>query len=193
MTPRHPSQDDAATDAQLVQRLRAGDVRAMATVWQRYHRRVYTFLLRLSRQPEQSQDLLQETFVRLGQHGRELAADVPILPWLFAVARNLYRSEQRRQVGWLRRLPILRDVLDTPPATPYTWFAVGEEQRRLEAALLDLPELYREALLLVTMEQLAPESAAQVLGISHVALRKRVSRAKVLLRAALGVDSPGEP
>ena len=53
------------TDGQLVQRLRGGDGRAMTAVWQRYHARLYSFLLRLCRQPAQAEDLL----VKIGQTG----------------------------------------------------------------------------------------------------------------------------
>jgi RNA polymerase sigma-70 factor (ECF subfamily) len=174
------------TDGQLVQRLRGGDGRAMTAVWQRYHARLYSFLLRLCRQPAQAEDLLQETFVRLGIYAADLAADVPLLPWLFTVARNLYRSEQRKQTGWLRRLSMIQKHLDAPPSTPYSLAVAADHERRLEAALLALPEVYREALLLVAVEQLDLENAAQVLGISNAALRKRVSRAKVMLREDLG-------
>ncbi len=94
-------------DAALVAGLRRGDARAMAAVWSQYHQRIHSFLLRLCRQPELAEDLLQETFVRLGRHAAQLAAETPLLPWLYTVARNLYRSDLRKRVGWLRRLPLL--------------------------------------------------------------------------------------
>ncbi|MBI5610756.1 MAG: RNA polymerase sigma factor [Deltaproteobacteria bacterium] len=190
---RATTADTANSDRELAARLRRGDPQALTALWVRYHGRIHGFLLRLCRQPALAEDLLQEVFIRLARHGPELAADAPLLPWLYTVARNLYRSEQRKQVGWLQRLPWAQRHFDVPSPTPYTQAVAADRERRVEAALLDLPDAYREALLLVAVEQLTPASAAQVLGISDVALRKRVSRARVMLRQALSEAEEGDP
>lgn len=177
-------------DAALVLGLRRGDPRAMAAVWARDHQRLHSFLLRLCRQPELAEDLLQETFVRLGRHAGQLGDDTPLLPWLYTVARNLYRSDQRKRVGWLRRLTLLRADFEAPVPTPWTLSVGRDDSRRLEAALLGLADAYREALLLVCVDGLSGEEAARVLGIEPATLRKRVSRGRALLRAALGEEQP---
>ena len=177
-------------DAALVAGLRRGDARAMAAVWSQYHQRIHSFLLRLCRQPELAEDLLQETFVRLGRHAAQLAAETPLLPWLYTVARNLYRSDLRKRVGWLRRLPLLHADFEAPAPTPWTLTVARDDNRRLEAALLGLADAYREALLLVCVDGVPAEQAAQVLGIEPATLRKRLSRGRAQLRAALGEELP---
>lgn len=177
-------------DAALVAGLRRGDARAMAEAWSRYHQRIHSFLLRLCRQPQLAEDLLQETFERLGRHGPQLPGETPLLPWLYTVSRNLYRSELRKRVGWLRRLPLLHGDFDAPAATPWTLAVARDDSRRLEAALLGLADAYREALLLVYVEGLPSEQVAKILDVDPATLRKRLSRARAQLRTALGEELP---
>lgn len=174
------------SDAELLGRLRSGDAAAFSLAWQRHQRRIYVFLLRLCRQPEQAEDLWQETFVRLGRHAADLDPATPLLPWLYTVARNLYRSECRKSLGWRRILPLLDQEFDQPAPTPYTLAIAADAERQLESALLALPDAYREPLLLVAVEQLDPSQVATVLNLSPAALRQRLSRGRAMLRASLG-------
>jgi DNA-directed RNA polymerase specialized sigma24 family protein len=65
-----------------------------------------------------------------------------------------------------------------------------EFEERLEVAIASLPPIYREALLLVGVEQLRPVDAAKVCGISPESLRKRLSRARGLISRFLGDQDP---
>lgn len=188
--PSVAAEDLGRVDAAMVAGLRRGDARAMAEAWSRYHLRIHSFLLRLCRQPELAEDLLQETFERLGRHGPQLPAETPLLPWLYTVSRNLYRSELRKRVGWLRRFPLLHGDFEPPAPTPWTQTVARDESRRLEAALLGLADAYREALLLVCVDGMPPEQAAKVLDIDPATLRKRLSRGRAHLRTALGEELP---
>jgi RNA polymerase sigma-70 factor (ECF subfamily) len=69
--------------------------------------------------------------------------------------------------------------------SPFDRAAASELDRRLEAALDDLPESYREVLLLVGVEGLTPSEAAGVCGVSPEAMRQRLSRARGQLAARL--------
>ncbi|MEZ4234578.1 MAG: RNA polymerase sigma factor [Myxococcota bacterium] len=93
-----------SADARAVDGLRRGDPAAFDDVFDRHHRRVWAFLVRLTGRTEVADELLQETFVRLARHGRRLRPDTRLRAWLFTVARNLWRSHQRW--AWLdgRRL-----------------------------------------------------------------------------------------
>lgn len=181
---------EGGADAPLLAGLQRGEPQAMAQVWARYHERVHSFVLRLCREPAWAEDLLQETFVRLGRHAAQLSPQTPLLPWLYTVARNLYRSDLRKRVGWLRRLPLLSGDFEPPAPTPWSLAVARDQARRLEAALLALPDAYREALLLVYVEGTSTEQAALILGLEPATLRKRLSRGKAQLRAALGEELP---
>ena len=67
------------------------------------------------------------------------------------------------------------------PQSPFDLASLSEFEERLEAAIASLPPIYREALLLVAVEQLRPVDAAKVCGITPESLRQRLSRARVLI------------
>ena len=88
--------------------------------------------------------------------------------------RDLARRAKRRDFDELPDLPV-----DD---------AAGEISMDLVAAVASLPEKYAAAVMLVHGEGMSGEDAARVLGITHAALRKRLSRAMALRRERLGED-----
>ncbi len=193
MSPPSPATVTAADDAEdaaLVRALRAGEARAFDLAYARYRSRIFSFLLRLARRRDVAEDLLQETFVRLAKHARTLAEDTVLGAWLFTVARNLWRSHRRWRLLDAERLRELGLWPSASSVTPLALSEATETERRLEAALLALPEMYREVLLLVAVERLEPQRAAEVLGLRADAVRQRLLRARAMLSQALAKDEP---
>jgi RNA polymerase sigma-70 factor (ECF subfamily) len=171
------------SDADLVRRLKARDTAAFDVVYGRFNTRLFTFLLRLSRDRDRAQDLLEDTWLRLVSHADRLRPDTTLGPWLFTVARNLYLSECRARV--LEQSDEALVAHASPAPSPFEEFAANQSHRRLEAALASLPLLYREVLLLVAIEGLSTADAAAVCGISNDALRQRLSRGRAMLAERL--------
>lgn len=177
---------DRDLELQLVARLRAGDTAAFDAVYAAYNRRLFTFLARLSSSRDVAEDLLEETWLRLVGQAHRLRPDTRLGPWLFTVARNLYLSYRRSRA----LEDVHRSETEEPwPAvhfqSPFEATAATEFERHLEAALARLPFTYREVLLLVGVEGLRPADAAVVCGVSPVALRQRLSRARAMLAQRL--------
>jgi RNA polymerase sigma-70 factor, ECF subfamily len=170
----------------LVGRLRAGDVIAFDAIYDAYNPRLLSFLLRMTKNRAAAEDLLEETWLRLVSGGEGLAADTRLGPWLFTVARNLFLSYCRSRA---REQAYTRDLILLWPSefsrSPYDSALLSEFQERLEAALAELPPMYREVLLLIGFEGLRPADAAAVCGIATDALRQRLSRARALLSQRL--------
>jgi RNA polymerase sigma factor (sigma-70 family) len=175
------------SDADLVERLKARDTAAFDVVYDRFHTRLYTFLVRLSRDRDGAQDLLEETWLRLVAHADRLRPDTRLGPWLFTVARNLYVSDCRARVLEQSDEVIFAQLSAAP--SPFEETAANESQRRLEAALASLPLHYREVLLLVAVEGLTTSEAATVCGISNDALRQRLSRGRAMLAERLAAGT----
>src|SRR5262249_49451473 len=87
----------APSDAELLRRLRAGDAAAFDAAYERHAARVYRFLLRLCRNREAAEDVLQETWLKLATRAHELAGDTDLRAWLFTVARNAWVSRARHE------------------------------------------------------------------------------------------------
>jgi len=172
---------------EVVASLKAGSPEAFDRVYQVHRARLFSFLVRMTGRRDLAEDLFQETWMRLASRAHSLADDTRLLPWLFTVARNLYRSHLRWTALDSRRL----DQLSLEPAgsstvaTPYHAAAESETRRRLETAIASLSPPYREVILLVAVERLRPTEAADILGLKPEALRQRLARARALLAAAL--------
>lgn len=166
----------------LVRRLRAGDSTAFDEVYAVFNQRLLSFLTRMARNRSVAEDLLEETWLRLVSSAEDLRADTRLGPWLFTVARNLYVSYCRSRV---RESAYTADlVLLWPgelPRTPFDLASLNQFEERLEAAIAYLPPIYREAILLVAVEQLRPMDAAKVCGVSAGSLRQRLKRARELI------------
>jgi RNA polymerase sigma-70 factor (ECF subfamily) len=171
---------DRDSELALVARLRTGDTAAFDTVVERFRLPLFSFLLRLSRRRDVAEDLLEETWLRLVGRVHLLRDDTRLGPWLFTVARNLYASHCRSRLLEDSHVASLIGLwpCGSAPASPFDSTAATESERRIEAALAALPILYREALLLVGVQGLSITEAATICGVSPVAMRQRVSRAR---------------
>ena len=177
---------DPQSELALVKGLKAGEAAAFDAVYAIYNPRLFTFLVRLMRNRDRAADLLEETWLRLVTHADRLRPDTRLGPWLFTVARNLYVSECRARVFEASDAALLQRA--APGPSPFEEAAASESERRIEAALAGLPLQYREVLLLVGVEGLGLAEAAAVCGISNVALRQRLSRARAMLASRLAAD-----
>ncbi len=132
--------------------------------------------------PEDAADVVAETFLVAWRRLDEVPNDAAAKLWLFGVARrviaNRHRAERRRTRLGERLAESLRTDLATQPAP------TGEAAEVLRA-MGGLGDDDRELLLLVSWEELSPGEAAKVLGISSLAARSRLHRARRRLRALL--------
>lgn len=179
---------DSDTERQLVKRLQAGDAAAFDVVYAAFNDRLFNFLTRLARNRDAAEDLLEETWLRFVRHAGKLRPDTQLGPWLFTVARHLHVSYWRARAVEETAMPSIGLWPGGPASSPFELAAASEFERRLEAALLQLPTQFREVLLLVAIEGLRPAEAAVVCGISQEALRQRLKRARGMLAQLLDDD-----
>jgi RNA polymerase sigma-70 factor (ECF subfamily) len=178
---------DRDSELALIDRLRAGDGSAFDVIHECFNKRLFAFLVRLSRRRDVAEDLLEETWLRFVSRADRLRGDTRLGPWLFTVARNLYVSYRRSRLVEDSHLGGLIGLwpCGTATVTPFESAAATETGRRLEAALAALPVSYREAVLLVAVEGLSPAEASHVSGISADAMRQRLRRSRALLARRL--------
>jgi RNA polymerase sigma-70 factor (ECF subfamily) len=185
--------DAPAVDTALVARLRAGDEAAFRAVYDAYRARLYSFLLRLTRDEALALDLAQETWLRLAANASRLTPETEPSAWLFRVARNLFVSQRRWAIVQSEGLRALG--LAPPPEVPSALEQANATalEQRLEVALASLALRYREVVLLVSVEGFRAPEVAQMLGLSHDAVRQRLARGRAMLRAALEDGPRAEP
>ena len=189
-TPSLVTPDDlvrsACVDEQgWVDGLRDGDAAAFDAVFGAFRRRLYGYLVRMTRRRDVAEDLLQETFLRLAQHAKTLAPDTRLAGYLFTIAHRLVVSWVRAQAVRKQLAGDLPDVA-SEERSPLDALADSQAQVALERAFAELAPAYREVALLVGVEGLQPTEVAQILGQRPEAVRQRLARARSQLAAALG-------
>jgi len=132
-----------------------------------------------------AEDLVAQTLEIAWRRIDDLPAAEP-LPWLYAVAHNLWRNQVRRE---RRRRDLLARFMASPSVAACADPAAGEPGV-LRAALASLSDADQEVLRLVAWDGLSPADVAVVLGCTPVAARTRLHRARRRLAARLGI-SPG--
>jgi RNA polymerase sigma-70 factor (ECF subfamily) len=133
-----------------------------------------SFAVSLTRDLDQAEDLVQETVLRAISKQEQFAAGTNLQAWLFTILRNQFFSEHRKAV---------REVEDVNGCYAATMISMPDQEDRimiqdLEAALDQLPQGQREAIILVGAEGLSYEEAAQALGCAVGTVKSRVNRAR---------------
>jgi RNA polymerase sigma-70 factor (ECF subfamily) len=185
---------DRDAELALVERLRQGDPDAFDEVYAAFNKRLFTFLVRLSRRRDVAKDLLEETWLRLVKHARRLRADTRLGSWLFTVARNLHISFTRSRMLEDSAAATLIALwpFSLERSSPFEAAAASELGRRIERALAAMPAASREVLLLVGVAGVDHSDAADICGITPEALRQRLHRARETLSKALEREAAAE-
>ena len=166
--------------------LRSGRQGAYAEVYDAVAPRLRSFLRRLVNDVALAEDVLQQTLLQMHRARGNFIPGSPVMPWAFAIARRLVIDEQRRD-----RRNVLSMVREGPDALaicstnsePEGLMAARQLAGLLQDELGRLPQSQRSAFELMRLEGLSPAEAAEALGISVSALKVRVHRAYVALRA----------
>lgn len=173
-----------------VDRVRRGDPDALADLLARYQHRLYRFLLRLVQDPAASEDLFQQTWLRVMQKIGKYNAGSRFDTWLFSVAHNLAVDHLRRRRGASLDLC---DETGTAPGErlaassldPLEQLVASERGALLAAAINKLPTIHREVITLRFEEGMKLEQIAEVAGTPLSTVKSRLQRALRSLRALL--------
>jgi RNA polymerase sigma-70 factor (ECF subfamily) len=180
-----------ADERAWVDGLRRGEPAAFDAVFAAYRRRLFGYLVRMTRRRDAAEDLLQETFLRLAQHGKKLASETRLAAWLFTVAHRLVVSWARAQAVRTQLAGDLpRGEVAGGDRSPLEALADSQAQLALERAFASLAPAYREVALLVGVEGMQPAEVAHILGHTPEAVRQRLARARAQLADSLGDHAP---
>lgn len=135
-------------------------------------------------------DVVSETFLICWRRLADVPAGSDARLWLFGTARRVIANQNRADRRRERLGAALLAALTLVGTQADQWFVRSESEIALHRALAQLPAVDQELFCLVGWEELTPAEAAIVLGISAVAARARLSRARRKLRGLLEDPSP---
>lgn len=179
-----PSQERRASipdQITLVRRLRRGDHAAAEELVERCHERVYLFMRAMGHDRQTSEDLTQDTFLKVWRHIGQLRDGKALNGWLFRIAGNVSRLYWRKHKY---EKPAGPDLAEAPASTVDGFQRAGEREQfaRLHAAVARLPWKLREAVVLHYMQQLTIAQAAHAARVRQGTLKSRLNRALEALR-----------
>ncbi len=182
-------QEMAINDGELLTRSRARDADAFAELVDRHKDQIVNYLARLTGCRDRAEDIAQETFVRFYKQIHHYREEGTLCAYLFRIATNLVRSEERRKRRWQMLQPILTysgfSAGDTGPASPQADALASEEHRQVTQALASLDVLHRAPLVLREIEGLSYQQIATALGCNEGTVKSRLHRGRQLLKQQL--------
>jgi RNA polymerase sigma-70 factor (ECF subfamily) len=161
-------------------------------VVRQYQPIVYRFGLRMCGDPDEAADVSQETLLSLVRSASAFRAEASLSTWLFAIARNACLRRRRRRTFEPARFESIealaddqRDALAAAGQNPEEALEGRELQLALERAIASLKPAEREVLLLRDVEGLTAAETARVVGVNVAAVKSRLHRARLAVRARL--------
>jgi RNA polymerase sigma-70 factor, ECF subfamily len=189
MTPRAGPADDAAhgiesvRDALLVERVLHGDAAAYGELVARHMRRAFSIAYRILEHREDSEDVVQDSFLRALERFDTLERGRPFHPWFYRIVVNQALNFRRSRST--RRTEALPATLAADTESPVTTTEHAALSTRLRAALDGLPEQQRIVIQLADMEGLNSTEIAVILEIPAGTVRWHLHEARRTLRTVL--------
>jgi RNA polymerase sigma-70 factor (ECF subfamily) len=184
----------AKDEGSLVAEAKAGSYAAFEELVNRYEKKIYRLGLNITGNPEDAEDVLQESFLKAFEHLPEFRQDSRFYTWLVRIAVNEGLMKLRKRRGD-KTVPLgevenedgevmPRDYADWKP-NPEQLLAQSELEEILRDAASTLPPAFRSVFFLRDVEGLSTEETAQLLNLSVGAVKARLFRARMRLRDEL--------
>jgi RNA polymerase sigma-70 factor (ECF subfamily) len=179
------------SDESLMSLFQQGNEPAYALLVQRYKDELTNFAGRFLGDPDEAEDVVQETFVRVWRSRDSYTPAARFSTWVYTIASNLAKTRLRR---WsLRRFVRLGEphgdgqVFDLPDESAGPDGAADDTLRdeRIQQALKSLPVKFREVVVLRDIQQLSYEEIVAITGSAMGTVKSRINRARALLRDQL--------
>jgi RNA polymerase sigma-70 factor (ECF subfamily) len=184
------------SDETLLRRFIEGDADAFEVLVRRFQRPLFNFILRSVRDPDRSEELLQEVFLKVIQRAGEFQGTSKVSTWIYTIARNLCIDTSRKMV-FRRHRSLDAPTGDDPDgptmldrvaaATPLADREVigGDLKERITRAVEELPEEQREVFLMREASNMAFKEIAEVVGVPENTVKSRMRYALERLQRAL--------
>ena len=177
-----------------IEALRDGDRAEFARLVEAYSPMIYHLGLKMLNNPQDAEDILQETFIKAYRHIGNFDGRSSVSTWLYRIATNeaLMSIRRKRPETISFDVPSVYDTEPQEPLQIVDWcclpedeFLTSEGRSRLDEAANRLLTSMRVVFILRDIEGLSTRETAEVLEISEMAVKTRLSRARLRLREDL--------
>jgi len=183
-------------EVEWARKLMEGDASAFTPFVESFQAKIFQYTWLTCGQREDAEEVAQETLLKVFENFDQLREPEHVRAWVFRIAKNFCLMKRRRSVFAPERELSLDELLPStdgerklqiPDAAEAIETAMlrGELNSRLEAAIRQLPEIYRSVVLLRDVEELSTADAAAILEVSEDVVKQRLHRGRLALRKAL--------
>ncbi len=199
------------SDEKLIAEARTGNQGAFNSLVGRYEKELYGYLRRYVGDATLAEDVFQNTFLKVYEKLDQYEQGRPFRPWLYTIATHqavdtLRRQNRRKAVSLDRHgssglesdQSSLADLLVARDESPQDAMSREEQKQALRQAVEELPELYRQVMLLAYYQEMKYKDIAEVLGVPLGTVKSRLHAAVNRLMGKLkdateGTASPSAP
>jgi RNA polymerase sigma factor (sigma-70 family) len=171
---------DLMTDEAIMEAVKNGDLQQMSLLFERYHKRIFNFLARMTMDRDLAEDLTQNVFLRMIRY-RASFKGLKFQSWAYQVARNIFSDHYQAHKNKNTNFVDIEKVSDHTPDTNDT-IMQDEREALLHRSLAMLDEEQREVLVLTRFQQLKYEEVAVIMETTVANVKVKVHRAIAKLR-----------
>ena len=175
------------TDIALMALIRKGDVKAFELLLARHQRSVYNLAIRFLGDPDEAEDIMQNTFIRVFRASQTYTPEAKFTTWLYTIVKNLcfnvLRSRRSSEI-----ISMDSEYLPELPAKtedPIERISRSQIRETVIRAVNSLPENMKMAVILSKYHGLQYDEIAAIMGCTVNAVKLRVHRAKIILAKEL--------
>ena len=185
-------------DKDILDKVINGDLGSFDVLVDRYKNRLMNFVYRFVKDYDVSEDIVQETFLRVFRKRRDYKAIANFSTWIFTIAGNLAKSELRRRKRWRFFSIDYKNGNETsfelpdPAMKPDRAAAVKLLNENVQIAIDTLKVKYKEALILRDIEGMSYRQIAEVTSVPVGTVKSRVNRARTKLQKKLRGHTPND-
>lgn len=172
-------------ETDLARSLLAGEPEAFERFVQHFRSKVFRYSWLVCGQPDDAEEVAQETLLRVFQNLDQLRDPERIRAWVFRIARNACLMQRRRSVFAPSEEVCLDEGLPDASVPPDRTLLQGELRAVLDRVILELPPSTRPVVLLRDIEELSTEETAQILDLSQDVVKTRLHRGRLAMRQKL--------
>jgi RNA polymerase sigma-70 factor (ECF subfamily) len=189
------------SDKEIVERFNSGDNSVFSVLVDRYLNKAYQIAYGILGNKQDAEEVSQDVFLRIYKALPKFRGDAEFSTWMYRIAVNLAKNKYRwnKSRGSKKNISIqaslgndedsfsLEDRISDESPLPDEKVELSEFEQNIMDEIEELPELYREALILRNVEEMSYEDIAKVLGCKLGTIKSRIARAREELKSRLGM------
>ena len=179
------------TDEELIASFQNGNEQAYIELVRRYRDRLMTFVFRFVGDMELSEDIVQDTMVKVYTHKHYYKEIAKFSTWIYTIAGNLAKTElrkrKRRKVTLLSQMNTDDRKYEIPSTELQSEDIVQGEyaERYIQKAILQLPLHFRTVVILRDIQELSYEEISKIVNVPLGTVKSRINRARLQLQQTL--------